>query len=68
MQFGIDNIVQIPEESRQHTYNEARKEREIPSSNGNGEDKKDTKSWKFGEMEFEAAMRMLDAAVSYLTF
>ena len=63
---GVDNLVTIPEETRQKAFDQSRQ------SGGGGVDSKEAegargerKKFKLGEMEFEAFMRMLDNSVSW---
>ena len=68
--LGVDNLVTIDEPTRRKVF-------EMGQSGGGGVDSKQeggpdgsktkgNKKWAVGEMEFEAMMRMLDNAVSFL--
>ena len=67
--LGVDNLVQIPDETRQKVYLRGQSggggvnSKTEGGPDGSG-DKSKKKVWGAGEMEFEALMRNLDNAVS----
>ena len=74
MPLGVDNLVLLPDETRKRVYDAARrppeghvldKDKEVTSPTV--ADRKE-KRWRVGGTEFEALMRMLDNAVSIVSF
>lgn len=70
--LGVDNLIQIPEETRQKVYLRGQQggggvnSKSEGGPDGSG-DKSKKRVWGAGEMEFEALMRNLDNAVSVYT-
>ena len=67
--LGLDNLIVVNDEARQAAYETSRKGGggvDSKSEGGaSGQGSKERK-WKVGELEFEALMRSLDNAVSFL--
>ena len=60
MPIGLDNITLISEETRRKVYEQDR-------SAVSTDDPEGKRKHKYGELEFEALMRQLDNAVSYVS-